>query len=190
MPPPHGTLPAGDDEASTRIDSGARRPRCGGAILERIFGERALIRRSPMRAFQKIVVATDFGPSSRRAIDAAMSIAERYRAELVMVHAVEPFIPPYPIALMPEQGTFRSAAQAELETEAERVRAVLPGARQELLTGAAADAVTRYAEESAADLIVIGTHGRRGPSRWLLGSVAEKIVRASRVPVLTVRGEE
>jgi len=49
--------------------------------------------------------------------------------------------------------------------------------------------IVAYAEEAACDVVVVGTHGRRGLSRWLLGSVAEKVVRNSHVPVLTVRAE-
>ncbi len=143
-----------------------------------------------MKPFQKIIVATDFEPPSRRALDAAVDIARRYGAELVLVHAVEPFIPPYPIALMPEPGTFMAAAATQLEGEATRVREVAPRVTSQVLAGRAADAVTQFAEESGADLLVIGTHGRRGPSRWLLGSVAERIVRFAKLPVLTVRGED
>lgn len=143
-----------------------------------------------MKGFRKIILATDFGPSSHRALDVAVDLAQQYGAELILVHAVEPLIPPYPIALMPEPGTFEGAARAALEAEAARVTAILPAERHEVLIGAAATAITDFAEREAADLVVIGTHGRRGPSRWLVGSVAEKIVRASRIPVLTVRGEE
>lgn len=141
-----------------------------------------------MAPFRKIVVATDFGPSSRRAVDAGVGIAAKYDAELIIVHAVEPFVPPYPVALMPDR-TLEGAAVAELGREAARVLDALPSVKTELLHGGAADQVTTFAERHAADLVVVGTHGRRGPSRWFLGSVAEKIVRASRVPVLIVRGE-
>lgn len=71
-----------------------------------------------------------------------------------------------------------------------RLRPVLARSAGRRLEGRAAGVVTKFAEDNGADLLVIGTHGRRGPSRWLLGSVAEKIVRASQVPVLTVRGED
>lgn len=143
-----------------------------------------------MKAFQKVAVATDFGASSRRAVDYAVGIAEKYGANLVIVHAVEPFIPPYPIALMPEPGTFKGVAEAELQKEAERVRLSYPRVTTDLLVGSAADRVTKFVSDQAIDLLVVGTHGRRGPSRWLLGSVAEELVRTSRVPVLTVRSEE
>jgi nucleotide-binding universal stress UspA family protein len=56
-----------------------------------------------------------------------------------------------------------------------------------VLEGPVADAVLDYADESGADLIVMSTHGRSGMERWLLGSVAEKVVRSARMPVLLIR---
>jgi nucleotide-binding universal stress UspA family protein len=143
-----------------------------------------------MNPFRKIVVATDFSAASRRAVDLAAAVATDYGAELTIVHAVEPFIPPYPIALVPDPGTFKGAAEKELRAETARVAAMAPQVEAELLIGAAAPEVLKFAEQRKADLMVIGTHGRRGVSRWLLGSVAERIVRESHVPVLTVRGTE
>ena len=126
-------------------------------------------------SLRKVIVATDFGSSSRRALQLATNVAQTYGAELVLVHAVEPFTPPYPVALMPGQGTLEDAARAALADEAARVTDAIPAVRREVLSGGpAAMTVTDFAEREAADLLVVGTHGRRGPSRWLLGSVAEK----------------
>ncbi len=140
--------------------------------------------------FKRIVAATDFSESSRRGVDLAVDLARLHGAELVLLHVIEPFIPPYPIALAPEPGTLEGAARAALETELSQVREVLPAARGELLRGSPSHELTKFAEEQGADLLVIGTHGRKGPSRWILGSVAERVVRSSRAPVLTVRGED
>jgi len=57
----------------------------------------------------------------------------------------------------------------------------------EVVTGKAADSIADYAEKSDTNLIAIATHGRSGVSRWVMGSVADKVVRTSVVPVLTVR---
>lgn len=59
--------------------------------------------------------------------------------------------------------------------------------RSEVLVGNPAEQIVRYARESAADLIVMSSHGRSGPSRWAFGSVADKVFRASCIPVLMVR---
>jgi len=68
----------------------------------------------------------------------------------------------------------------ELETKGIKVRT-------EVLLWPPADAIASYAEDNGADIIVMSSHGRSGPSRWAHGSVADKVLRASRVPVLIVR---
>jgi nucleotide-binding universal stress UspA family protein len=139
--------------------------------------------------FRRIAVATDFGAASRRAVEVAVEMAERFGAELFVVHAVEPFVPPYPIALMPDLGTIDTAARRELDAAIARVREKVPGAKDELLRGGAVEQICAFVTERVIDLLVVGTHGRRGASRWLIGSVAEKLVRRAGVPVLTVGGE-
>ena len=143
-----------------------------------------------MQPFRKIVVATDFGGSSERALERASDLAIRYSAELTVVHAVELLVPPYPIALMPEPGHIEAAAEQGLLSVVERVQATVPGARSMLLRGSPAEQILSFVEENAVDLVVVGTHGRKGPSRWLLGSVAEKIVRSCRAAVLTVHASQ
>ena len=139
-----------------------------------------------MEAFRKIVVATDFGDSSEHALELASDLAKRYSAELIVVHVVEILIPTFPIALTPEPEHVAAAAQLGLLSVVERVQATVPGARSVLLRGSPAEQILSFVDENAVDLVVVGTHGRKGPSRWLLGSVAEKIVRSSRGAVLTV----
>lgn len=118
-----------------------------------------------MELFRKLVVASEFGASSQRAVEIAIDIARRYGAELVLVHALEPFTPPYPILLLPEPGNLDAAAEQALAQEAERAREHLPALKHQLLHGAAAAAITKFAEEVRADLVVVGTHGRKAPSR-------------------------
>lgn len=139
-----------------------------------------------MQPFRKIVVATDFGDSSERALERASDLANRYSAELIVVHAVEVALPAFPIALTPEPEHAYAAAQLGLLSVVERVQATVPGATSTLLRGGPADQILSFVEANAVDLVVLGTHGRKGPSRWLLGSVAEKVVRSCRVEVLTV----
>ncbi len=139
-----------------------------------------------MQPFRKIIMATDFGESSERALERASDLAKRYSAELIVVHAVEILSPAFPVALTPEPEHVFAAAEQGLLSVVERVRADVPGATSVLLRGSAAEQILSFVEGNAVDLVVIGTHGRKGPSRWLLGSVAEKVVRACRVEVLTV----
>ena len=65
----------------------------------------------------------------------------------------------------------------------------VPDATGALATGDASEAILAFAKRDATDLLVVGAHGHRGLKRWVLGSVAEKLVRFSPVPVLTVRSE-
>lgn len=139
-----------------------------------------------MYPFRKILVAVDFDSASRGALDLGAGLAREYEAELVVVHAMEMLIPPYPIALMPELTPIQQAAQSGLDRILERLETVWPRVRGALLWGNPAETIVRYADEIDADLVVIGTHGRTGPSRWLLGSVAEKVTRWCHTPVLTV----
>ena len=139
-----------------------------------------------MEAFRKIAVATDFGESSERALQRAADLAKRYSAELVVVHVVEILSPAFPMALTPEPEHIAAAAQRGLLSVVERIQETVPSARSVLLEGRPAEQVIAFAEANAVDLVVVGTHGRHGPSRWLLGSVAEKIVRSCKTAVLTV----
>lgn len=140
-----------------------------------------------MDPFRKIVVATDFSESSERALQRAGDLAKRYSAELIVVHVVEVLSPAFPVALTPEPAHVAAAVQLGLLSVVERLQAIVPAARSVLLKGHPAEQVVSFAEDQAADLVVVGTHGRKGPSRWLLGSVAEKIVRSCSAEVLTVR---
>jgi len=139
-----------------------------------------------------ILVASDFSDTGRRAADWAVDLARSLEARLVVLHAYD-----LPVVGVPD-GAFivdaRTAAklseQAQRALDAETARLRELGAAPEglLLQGDPRDAIPRAAEATGADLVVVGSHGRRGLSRALLGSVAESIVRTSRVPVLVVRG--
>ncbi|MDB4935257.1 MAG: putative universal stress protein [Labilithrix sp.] len=143
-----------------------------------------------MYPFRKIMVGTDFASTSSGALDLATGLAYEYEAELVIAHAIEILVPAYPIALMPEVTEIERNAKQALDSIVERVLAVWPRVTPKLLWGNPATAVVRYAEDEHVDLLVVGTHGRHGASRWLLGSVAEKVTRTAHVPVLTVHPDE
>lgn len=144
-----------------------------------------------MFRMQKILVATDFSEPAHRALAYALELAQRVGAEVVLVHAYQ--IPVYgfpdgayiPAADMASQ--LGSAAQEMLD------RTVNEHANRGVkLTGILRQGVPRrevnaVAREMGADLIVVGTHGRRGVTRALLGSVAENIIRQAEIPVLAIR---
>lgn len=137
---------------------------------------------------KRVVVGVDFGAASARAAAVAGALAAAFDATLTAVHA-DRFEPPAYFTgeqmarLEVERRRAATTAMDEVRAFVGRVSAhpiepvVLDESPVDALLHASADA----------DLIVLGTHGRRGPSRWWLGSVAERVVRASRVPVLVTR---
>jgi len=141
----------------------------------------------------RIAVATDFSEPARRALDCALELARIHGpVHFVLVHAH--YVPPDLAAMLAEQGTSLPVPEPRT-SELERLLVELQdgGFSAEYLTeaGHPAEVLRRVAERTNADLIAMGTHGRRGLSRLLLGSVAEHVLRASPGNVLTVgpRGE-
>lgn len=133
----------------------------------------------------RILVATDFGPASERALSAAADLVARLGAELAVVHVLEPS----GVALADEDAEeLRALADAYLEATAATLRDRAPEVKVLLREGQAWEEIVRAAKEIDADLVVLGTHGRRGLPHLLMGSVSERVVRASPVPVLTLHG--
>ncbi len=129
---------------------------------------------------------TDYSESSAAAFDLASALARDYGATLVVAHAAPP-----PLVL-PTDGVALPPILDDPETLQARLDQVRPAdsriaVRHRLLFGDAAGAILDAAAEEKADLIVMGTHGRSGVSRLLLGSVAEHVLRHAVCPVLTVR---
>jgi nucleotide-binding universal stress UspA family protein len=148
-----------------------------------------------MSAYRRILAAVDGSNASNKGLREALRLAKEERAQLFIVHVVNE----YPAYAMPDAGAYAAVdiasllrksgeqilakAKAAAEKQGVRPRAIA----RETIGGPAADAVVREAKKQRADLIVLGTHGRRGVRRLVLGSDAEQIVRTSPVPVLLVR---
>jgi nucleotide-binding universal stress UspA family protein len=143
------------------------------------------------RSIERILVPHDFGETADAALAMALDLAEKMRARVTILHAYE--VPTY---VFPESvvatadlvGQIRGAAEEALAGIKERAQR--PGVQVDtvLRQGVAWSEIDRAAKELGSDLVVIGTHGRRGVARALIGSVAEKVVRTSPCPVLTVHG--
>ena len=135
---------------------------------------------------KSILCPVDFSPSSDAAISYASSLAKEYDAELHLVHVYEE-------SFAYVDGGFASAPVplADPESEKERLEAIEPRkdikSRREFIVGHASDELVKYAEDHNIDLVVMGTHGRTGLSRLLMGSVAEAVVRKAPCPVLTIK---
>jgi universal stress protein A len=147
-----------------------------------------------MKPFRKILVPVDFSVQSERALSTAVMLARSYDARLTIVHVYEP------IALALPQG-YELLGEAQLQRLFDELQRSLAEQKKlaqseggpalpveaQLLHGFAASEVCNLAERDGFDLIVMGTHGRRGLSHALLGSVAERVVRLAPCAVLTVR---
>ena len=145
----------------------------------------------------KILVPTDFSDASKLAVSAAAMLSLELGAKVTVVHVHDPAAlrPPATIAWSPDK---QSDIDAQVE---EAVKAELDALRKGVLSqveqletrivhdSSPATAVCRIADKIGADLIVIATHGRTGLKHLLIGSVAERVVRHSRVPVLTLRSK-
>ena len=133
--------------------------------------------------FARILVPTDFGAASEAALTYGRELANRFDAALHLIHITEnPF-------LRAVVGDLRSLEEAALRwlqdrlTDDDRRRGGVAVVEQ---SDEPASEILRYAKLADIDLIVIGTHGRTGLARVVLGSVAEAVVRAAPCPVLTV----
>jgi nucleotide-binding universal stress UspA family protein len=142
-----------------------------------------------MLQFKKVLCPVDFSSISRRALDHAAEIARWYEAELTVLHVV-PLMPtvfgyPSPVALPAEPAT-TEAVLRELTTFAQGAAEVAKRTTTFVREGSPAVEVLHYAVEHDTDLVVLGTHGRSGFERFMVGSVAEKVLRKAPCPVLTV----
>lgn len=138
-----------------------------------------------------ILLATDFSPTAGAAALWAASLARMHAAQVVLVHAMTPPIPPAGspdfIALPPDyERHFRDAASRRLEEEREKLVGLGLDTHAELTVGPASSSILDIAKRSGADLIVVGTRGLTGFKHLLLGSTAERVVQGAQVPVLTV----
>jgi universal stress protein A len=143
---------------------------------------------------KRILVATDFGPDSEAALNYALDLAKAVKASVDVLHVVES-----PLAAGMWASELYTAEIAGLQINLERdaaehlrrTIAVLPepsvvvtGA---VRTGPAVATIHEYALERGSDLLVMGTHGRTGVARLMMGSVAERVTRTAPCPVLVVR---
>ena len=145
-----------------------------------------------MNPFKRILVATDLSPASEPAFKEAIELAKENGAELMIAHAYQP--PSVAEAQSISAGVYEEwdqNIQAEVKGQLQELvdRAAKEGVKAEalVLTGAAYEAIAEAARLNDADLVVLGTHGRKGLSRFFLGSVAARVISTAPCPVLTVR---
>jgi nucleotide-binding universal stress UspA family protein len=132
-------------------------------------------------AVERILVATDFSLCSLNALGHAEALARTLGAEIVLVH-----VDAVPVAGSDRAAVKRALVEGKLALAADQLHDRGLRARTVLRVGAADEEILDAAETERASLIVVGTHGRSQVVRALLGSVAERVVRGARCPVLVV----
>ncbi|OGW58940.1 MAG: hypothetical protein A2Y48_08535 [Nitrospirae bacterium RIFCSPLOW2_12_42_9] len=142
-----------------------------------------------MTEFGKILFPTDFSESAENASRYALSLAKKYASKVYVIHVIEPF------TYTTEFGLDFSAQLKEMEASARRLLDDIAASIKKtnldvesvLITGEPFVEIIKYARKEQVDLIVMATHGRSGIEHMLMGSVAEKVVRKSPCPVLTIK---
>ncbi|MCW8859203.1 MAG: universal stress protein [Deltaproteobacteria bacterium] len=148
-----------------------------------------------MKDFSTVLVAVDFSDSSDNAFQMALAMAIRFSARLLVLHVInEPvdlrgfYVPHISFEKLEEE--IEEGAKKMMESFCRRNLTTFENFECLIVPGLPYEQIIQQAEEKSADLIVLGTHGRTGLDHVLFGSTAEKVVRKSPVPVLTVRLEE
>ncbi|WP_224448565.1 universal stress protein [Haloprofundus salilacus] len=141
--------------------------------------------------YDSILVATDGSGPSEAAVDRALDLAQRYGATLHAISIVDTRVyTDVDVRSEPVLDTLEEQSQNAVDAVAEASAAAdadVPVVT-DVVHGSPASGIVDYATEHDVDLVVVGTHGRHGVRRVLLGSVAERVVRNAPVPVLTVGG--
>jgi nucleotide-binding universal stress UspA family protein len=147
-----------------------------------------------MRRIRRILFASDFSSASRPAFAKALEMARAVRAELILIHAFAMMLPVDGMYMTAAtwaavERDARMAAQKELDRLQRAARKAGVRATTVVVEGFAADQIVRAAKARRADFIVMGTHGRTGLSKMVMGSVATRVIASAPCPVMTVRGK-
>jgi nucleotide-binding universal stress UspA family protein len=140
------------------------------------------------RTPKTILVATDFSDGSDEALTEAIDLAEQTGAVLNILHVLEfaAEVFPYGISYFGDRAGLLGHIDRELKKRADWAAAAGVTAHTRLREGSAAEEILAHAREIAAEIVVVGTHGRTGIAHAFMGSVAEQVVRHARCPVLTI----
>jgi len=148
------------------------------------------LKRTPSLKLRTILVPVDFSERSRAALNYAITLAQDFGGSLMVLHVLDPLL----AAGRLDSARLRQLKSSARDEAAKQLRAlscelVKSGVRTELLlrSGPATDIIVAFAIARKADLIIMGSQGRTGLRRLLIGSVAERVVRHAHCPVLVVR---
>ena len=143
--------------------------------------------------YRRILLPLDGSAMAEQALPHAITQAQCCGAELILLRVVEPF-PHVPGMSLADVATIRERTEEWARDYFKRITAELEGlgipVQTVVVEGRPGPAITQYAEDNQVDLLVLCSRGRSGLSRWLLGSVADRVVRGATVPVLLVRAQK
>jgi len=146
--------------------------------------------------YKEILLALDGSPLAEAAVPHARALAKAFGARVTLLSVVQP------VGIYPQSGVVGPVVSIALNVEeemesmrrylrtiAEQFEAEGINVEEVVREGDAASQICDYAHESRADLIVMSTHGRSGVQRWVYGSVADKVLRGAKVPILLIRAQ-
>ncbi len=146
--------------------------------------------------YRRILVAVDGSRTASQGLREAIKLAHDQRARLLLVHVVDEYLPvmgfepvAYPADFIEATKQSGRAILKKAESAVRKRGVAVQSVMLETVAGPAADLIVRQARKWRADLIVLGTHGRRGLRRLVLGSDAEQVLRTAPVPVLLIRSK-
>lgn len=139
-----------------------------------------------MISIKRILVPTDFSRPSEQALEAAISLARKFSAKITLLHVWSMPYTAYSEGLTWPVEDMEAAARIELDAAHAKAALAYPNVDAVLRQGGDWSRILEEIEKGRYDLVVMGTHGRRGLKRAILGSIAERVVRLSTVPVMTI----
>jgi universal stress protein A len=147
-----------------------------------------------MKEFKKILVPTDYSELSLAAMDYALSFAKMFGSRVYLLHTLDtiPVLAFHAVDLTTETVIYETERNAKNDLHLFAISKIgnVPDLIEIVRKGIAEEEIVKFAKEEEIDLIVIATHGRSGLSHVLMGSVAEKVIQHSTVPVLAVKPEK
>lgn len=147
-------------------------------------------RGTAMKKIHKIIVPIDFLQHTDQLVDYARYIAKKFDATLYFIHVVEDahlygdydFPPPSMVLFNTE---VVKMAEEKMKQLVDKNRHICPGTEGKICRGDKVDSIIDYTEDKGGDLIIIGTHGRKGFEKMWLGSIAERVIKRASCPTLT-----
>src|SRR6187399_441734 len=142
-----------------------------------------------MIQLKNILCPVDFFPASLKAYEYALKLASNYDAGVFALHVVSPIVPTaydFPLNQSEYIGALQKHSRIELGKLGKKAEKAKVRFRSEVVTGSIDSEIHKALKRTKTDFVVMGTHGRRGLERWILGSEADRMIRSCPVPLLTI----